>query len=197
MKKGEKSLDAEFFNKMYQQNQDPWDFENSPYEKEKYKATIDIIPNDVYENVFEIGCSNGVLSEMLIPRSKRLLAVDASDIAVKNAKLRLAKFPFVTVQEMTIPEKFPDEKFNLILLSEVGYFLNESDLIIARDKMIAALLPKGHLILVHWTPYVEEFPLTGDYVHEKFRECAGDRQPLIHISEKVESQYRMDLYEKR
>lgn len=199
MEKEHKSLDAEFFNNMYQKNEDPWDFENSPYEKEKYKATLEIIPDRQYENVFEVGCANGVLSEMLLSRSKNLLAVDASTIAVKNAKRRMVSYPFVRVMEMTIPYGFPDEKFDLILFSEVGYFLSEEDLIIARDKMIDALLPKGNLVLVHWTPFVEEFPLTGDRVHEIFKMSAGDNssQSLIHISERIETQYRMDLYEKR
>ncbi len=68
MEKPTKSLDAEFFNEMYQRNEDPWDFENSPYEREKYEATLRAIPNPVYENVFEIGCSNGILSEKLAKR---------------------------------------------------------------------------------------------------------------------------------
>lgn len=199
MEKELKSLDAEFFNKMYQKNEDPWDFENSPYEKEKYKATLEIIPDRSYDNVFEIGCSNGMLSEMLLSRSNHLLAVDASAIAVKNAKQRMKDYPFVKVMEMTIPYGYPDEKFDLILLSEVGYFLNEEDLIIARDKMIESLLPNGNLALVHWTPFVEEFPLTGDQVHEIFRQRSGEdfQKPLAHILERIEIQYRMDLYEKR
>jgi SAM-dependent methyltransferase len=199
MEKPVKSLDADFFNRMYQKNEDPWDFESSPYEREKYEATLHAIPDPTYENAFEIGCSNGILSEKLARRCKKLLAVDASEIAIKNAKKRLADCPWVEVREMTIPDNFPTENFDLILLSEVGYFLIKEDLIIARDKMIKALSPKGHLLLVHWTPYVEEFPLTGDEVHEVFLESAGTEKtdPLLHISGKSEGQYRMDLFEKK
>ena len=199
MKKGEKSLDAEFFNKMYQQNEDPWDFENSAYEREKYEATLRAIPKETYENVFEIGCSNGVLSEKLTKIAKRLLAVDASGIAVRNATNRLKSFSFVEVKEMIIPENFPDEKFDLILLSEVGYFLSFEDLQIARDLMIEHLLPNGHLLLVHWTPFVEEFPLTGDQVHDLFIGSSGDEPeiPLIHLYGNQNSEYRLDLFEKK
>lgn len=198
MVKAGKSLDADFFNKMYEQNNDPWDFENSPYEKEKYQATLDILPDDQYENAFEIGCSNGVLSEKLTKCCKRLLAVDASTIAVANAARRLNGYPGVEVREMTIPDHFPDERFDLILLSEVGYFLSMEDLTIARDKMIEALTPKGHLLIVHWTPLVEEFPLTGDQVHDLFLESARSEAGLLtHLQARTESQYRMDLFEKR
>lgn len=197
MNKQGKSLDAEFFNKMYEQNQDPWDFENSPYEREKYQATLNAIPKDKYNNVFEIGCSNGVLSEKLARFCQNLLAVDASSIAVKNAQDRLADYQFVSVQEMTIPENFPQKKFDLILFSEVGYFLDMEDLIAAKDKMIDALLPNGHLLIVHWTPFVEEFPLTGDEVHDLFMESVGSGTgTLRHLHGRVESQYRLDLFEK-
>ena len=198
MEKPEKSLDAEFFNKMYEQNQDPWDFENSAYEREKYDATLKAIPKDKYKSVFEIGCSNGVLSEKLANFCERLLAVDASSIAVENAKKRLADYHFVEVQEMTIPENFPEEQFDLILFSEVGYFLSMEDLTLARDKMIDALAPNGHLLLVHWTPFVEEFPLTGDQVHELFLESAEPESGMLaHLYGRSETQYRLDLFEKK
>lgn len=199
MEKPAKSLEAAFFNEMYRNNEDPWDFENSPYEKEKYEETLKVIPENNYKNIFEIGCSNGILSEKLAGLCARLLAVDASDIAVKNAKKRLGDYSHVEVREMTIPDDFPDEKFDLILLSEVGYFLSKNDLILARDKMIDALLPNGHLLLVHWTPFVEEFPLSGDEVHDTFLEAAGDddSKPLIRLSGKNEEKYRLDLFEKK
>lgn len=199
MEKPTKSLDADFFNEMYQRNEDPWDFENSPYEREKYEATLRAIPNAVYENVFEIGCSNGVLSEKLARRCAHLLAVDASEIATGNARKRLADYPSVEVREMIIPIDFPNENFDLILFSEVGYFLSSEDLTVARDKMIGALSPKGHLLMVHWTPVVEEFPLTGDEVHELFIRSAGGEisDPLIHLYGRREDQYRLDLFEKK
>jgi SAM-dependent methyltransferase len=199
MEKPVKSLDAEFFEKLYQENEDPWNFENSAYEKEKYRATLLAIPNDMYQNIFEIGCSNGVLSMMIVNRCQRLLAVDASVIAVNNAAKRLAKYPHAEVKTMTIPDDFPNEKFDLILFSEVGYFLNEEDLVTARDKMIASLLPHGHLILVHWRPVVAEFPLTGDEVHEIFSEKSGntDQSPLSHLIGESSKEYRLDVFEKK
>ena len=199
MNKPEKSLEASFFENLFAENQDPWNFEESEYEKAKYAATMRLIPNDIYASCFEIGCANGMLTMMLQQRCQKLLAVDASRIAVGNATKRAEKCAHVSVREMEIPKHFPDDRFDLILLSEVGYFLNKGDLTVARDKMIDALLPDGHLILVHWTPFVEEFPLTGDEVHELFLERAGEdsSRPLIHLSNGIEPQYRMDLFSKR
>ena len=199
MNKNRKSLDATFFNNLYQQNQDPWNFEESPYEKEKYEQTLNMIPGDSYANGFEIGCANGVLTQMLIRKCRRLLAVDSSAIAVANATKRLGDYPAVTIREMEIPKDFPNEKFDLMLFSEVGYFLIEDDLLIARNKMLDCLLPGAHLLLVHWTPTVAEFPLTGDQVHELFFSVAGEKKglPLLHLKQRKEAQYRMDLFLKK
>lgn len=196
MDKKKQSLDATFFNKMYEQNQDPWNFESCEYEKEKYRKTLAVIPGEQYNKGFEIGCANGLLTSMLAERCAYLLAVDASSIAVRNAKKRMRPFPNVSIMEMEIPKEFPREKFDLMLLSEVGYFLTEEDLTIARDRMIDCLLTGAHLLLVHWTPPVSEFPLTGDEVHAMFLAMAGDRpeNPLVHLKSITEPQYRMDLF---
>jgi SAM-dependent methyltransferase len=199
MEDSKKSLDASYFNDLYGKNQDPWNFEGSEYEKGKYIQTMLMIPNGVYANVFEIGCSNGLLSMMLKDRSQKLLAVDSSSIAIGNAKKRLARFLNVTVQEMEVPRDFPDMRFDLILFSEVGYFMVEKDLITLRDKMTASLLPGGHLLMVHWTPQVKEFPLTGDQVHQVFISESGNEpnKPLRLLKNKTEEKYRMDLLQRK
>ena len=69
---------------------------------------------------------------------------------------------------MQFPRETPDQTFDLIVLSEVGYYLSERDLLMARDWIVNALRPGGHLLLVHWTPLVEDYPLTGDEVHDLF-----------------------------
>ncbi|WP_254561004.1 SAM-dependent methyltransferase [Dyadobacter diqingensis] len=196
MDKNKKSLDASFFNELYERNQDPWNFEESLYEKNKYEETMRMIPGQRYLSGFEIGCANGLLTLMLRQRCEQLLAVDASRIAVTNAKNRLKEYADVSIEEMEIPVDFPDGKFDLILFSEVGYFLNEQDLVTARNKMIDSLLPGGHLLLVHWRPPVAEFPLTGDDVHALFLSVAGEgaSDPIVHLKQHMETQYRMDLF---
>jgi SAM-dependent methyltransferase len=199
MDNDKKTLDASYFNDLYSQNPDPWNFEHSEYEHTKYARTLGMISEMRFENAFEIGCSNGKLSESLAVQCKRLLAVDSSSIAVANATHRLSGFENVRVEEMEIPWQFPDDTFDLILLSEVGYFFTENDLRAVCEKIISVLEPQGHLLLVHWTGRVDEFPLTGDRVHHLFSEYSGDDElsPLAHLKNATDAQYRMDLFMKR
>ena len=190
------SLSSDYFDNVYQQNEDPWDFENSPYEQQKYEATLSALPNPVYKNVFEIGCSIGVLSEKLASRSKKLLAVDVADLALAKAKVRLKKFPQVQVEKMTVPQEFPEENFDLILLSEVGYYLSKNDLEKLAVLMIEHLDNGGQLLLVHWTPFVPDYPQTGDEVHNYFMDLCLQKQHLQHLYHQREEKFRLDLFER-
>lgn len=191
------SLSKTYFDEVYQAKDDPWNFETSPYELAKYAATMAALPRERYTNAFEIGCSIGVLSELLAQRCDRLLAVDASELPLTVARKRLASYEQVTVNQLSIPAEFPDEQFDLILLSEVGYYLVLDDLKQARQQMLDHLTDNGHLLLVHWTPFVPDYPLTGDQVHEEFLAIAGEGKPLKHMLGQRTEKYRLDLFQKQ
>ena len=190
------SLSSDYFDDVYNRNDDPWDFENSPYEQQKYEATLAALPLPVYQNVFEIGCSIGVLTKKLASRSKKMLSVDVADQALLKAKERLKNFPQVRIEKMTVPQEFPNESFDLILLSEVGYYLSKTDLEKLAALMIANLQTGGQLLLVHWTPFVPDYPQTGDEVHDYFMNLCRQKQHLKHLFNQREEKFRLDLFEK-
>ena len=191
------SLPPEYFDHVYQANRDPWNFESSPYEREKYAATLAALPRPHYAGAFEIGCSLGVLTAQLAPRCGHLLAVDVSEAALALARARCAGLPQVDIQLMQVPADFPAQAFDLILLSEVGYYWSPADLTRAADRMVAALAPGGQLLLVHWTAPVHDYPLTGDDVHELFLTKTTADGSLRHLSGQRHKHYRLDLLEKR
>ncbi len=185
-----------YFDKMYQENRDPWRFETSEYERDKYAATLAALPKVYYKNAFEIGCSIGVLTRQLAQRCERLLAVDGSVLALQKAQERLKAAPHVRFEQMKVPDVFPEDQFDLILVSEVGYYWSWQDMAKAQQLILKSLEPQGHLLLVHWTPYVEDYPLTGDEVHASFMTLARGSGQLKHSKHQRESSYRLDLFEK-
>ncbi len=191
------SLPTTYFDDVYRANNDPWSFETSPYERDKYAATLAALPQQRYASGFEIGCSIGVLSAMLAQRCDQLLSVDASELPLETARKRLASYPQVRVRQMSIPDEFPDESFDLIVLSEVGYYLSLDNLNRLRQQLLAHLTTGGHLLLVHWTPLVPDYPLTGDQVHEQFMAIASRDKPLLHRLNQRADTYRLDLFQKQ
>jgi SAM-dependent methyltransferase len=190
------TLPPDYFDDVYRANEDPWQFASSPYEREKYAATLAALSRPHYERAFEIGGSIGVFTAQLAPRCGHLLSVDVSEAALTQARLRCANLPQVEIKKMQVPGEFPDGQFDLILVSEVGYYLSPPDLARAADQMLAGLTPGGQLLLVHWTPVVHDYPQTGDEVHEFFLAKTQPGGPLRHLLGERHDKYRLDLLEK-
>ena len=188
-----RSLPPTYFDRMYSESDDPWGFETRPYEAEKYRTTLAALPRETYRSAFEIGCSIGVLTEELGARCKSLLSVDVSERALKRARERCSHLAHVQFEIMRVPDEFPDKSFDLIIVSEVGYYWSREDLLRTRRCIVEHLDAGGQVLLVHWTPFVDDYPLTGDEVHETFRE-AGDE--LRHLGRQRADLYRLDLFEK-
>ncbi len=190
------SLSQTYFDDIYRANEDPWNFTTSDYERGKYEDTLNSLGRDRYANAFEIGTSIGVLTAQLARRCDHLITVDASELPLKQARERLKDAPNVTIRQMAVPDEFPDELFDLILVSEVAYYWSMDDLHKAQQLMLDHLQLGGHLLLVHWTPEVHDYPLTGDAVHDEFLALTGDGQLLRHVHGHRKETYRVDLFEK-
>jgi SAM-dependent methyltransferase len=189
-----KSLTTEFFEQLYQENPDPWQFATSEYEAKKYAATLNALPRNLYKAGFEIGGSIGILTEKLARRCQALLSIDVSQIAQDQAIDRCRHLNNIKFELMSVPESFPTASFDLIVLSEVGYYWSWEDLRKAQGLIVDRLRPQGHLLLVHWIADRGILSLTGDEVHNDFLELVPDH--LRRIKSLTQDKYRLDLFEK-
>ena len=188
------TLPPSYFDDVYRANTDPWNFETSAYERGKYATTVAALTRPEYRQAFEIGCSLGVLTEQLAPRCAHLLAIDVAEAPLIRARERCQGLPQVEFRRLSLPAEFPaGARFDLVVLSEVGYYWALPDLERVAEQLLAALEPGGELLLVHWTPPVHDYPLTGDEVHEFFLQKAGPGGPLRHLAGQRHETYRLDL----
>ena len=156
-------LTAAYFDELYAADADPWDFETSPYEHAKYDATIAALGGP-YETGLEIGCSIGVLTERLRPHVAELLAVDVSEPALAAARRRV---PGVRFERRELPEEFPPRDFELIVASEVLYYLDPPAFEATLDRL------RGTVLAVHWRHPTRTYPMTGDEVHDALTRRLG------------------------
>jgi ubiquinone/menaquinone biosynthesis C-methylase UbiE len=101
------SLPPAYFDHLYQQHADPWDFASSDYEARKYRTTLAALPGARYDTALEIGCSIGVFTRMLALRCHRLLALDVASYALAQARERCIDLPHVEFVQCQIPLEFP------------------------------------------------------------------------------------------
>ena len=186
-------LGREYFEGLYAASGDPWNFETSDYEREKYHRTLEVLGDRRFRRALEAGASIGVFTGMLAGRCDALLAVDVSEKAVAAARERLTGLDHVRVERRTLPEEMPEGPFDLIVASEVLYYFPREEMLQMLGGFEAALAPGGALLAVHWRRETRTYPLQGDEVHELL--AANTR---LALTESVAApDYRLDLFEDR
>src|SRR5690242_5116845 len=155
------SRGADHFERLYDASPDPWRFSSSEYEQSKYQRTIASLGDCRFRSGFEAGCSVGVLTRMLAVHCDTLLAVDIVETPLRGARSVCADQSWVRFAQMQIPGQWPTATFDLIVLSEVLYFLSPADVARAADRVIDTLEPGGVVLLVNWRGRSDD-PCTGD-----------------------------------
>ena len=184
-------LEREYFEELYAGSTDPWGFESSEYERRKYARTLEALGGRRFRRALEVGASIGVFTAILAPFCDDLLAVDTSERAVTLARERLAGSEHVRVEQRTLPEEMPRGPFDLIVASEVLYYLTRELVIEILGLFEEALAPGGSLLAVHWRKQTETYPLLGDEVHE----LLVRNTRLTNTRTIIEPEYRLDLFE--
>ena len=186
------SLPPSYFKRVYDNSSDPWDFQTSEYEASKYADTLESLPAARFDNALEIGCSIGVLTCKLAQRCDALLSIDVSDRALEAARARCASQKHVQFRRMEFPREAPDGFFDLVLVSEVAYYWQREDLERAATVLAAHQQAGSHLLLVHFTDLVPDYPLTGDQVHSAWLERPEWKPVNGHRC----AHYRVDLLQR-
>lgn len=177
------SVPTTFFDQLYESNPDPWAFRDRWYEQRKRALTLASLPRQHYASIYELGCANGELSAGLAQRTDRLLCCDAAAKAVELARERLRHCPHAQVQQSRVPAHWPEEHFELIVLSELGYYLDEAELHHLIERVVRSLTPDGHFLACHWRPAIEGCSLTGDSVHHRLHESLGLHRLARHLED--------------
>jgi len=141
---------ARHFDALYRQDVDPWRTRTRWYERRKRALTLAVLPAERYARACEPGCGAGETTLALARRCDQVVASDASAAAVRQARRRLAGSPHVTIAQARMPEDWPAGPFDLVVLSELGYYLPEDDLARLADKCRHALIAGGALVACHW-----------------------------------------------
>lgn len=188
------TLKPEYFQRLYEADPDPWRFATSGYERDKYAATMEALARPRYERALDVGCSIGVLTAQLSTRCGTLIAVEPIGIALAAARTRCAKAANVSFLQGMVPETWPDGRFDLIVLSEVLYYLSRDDLGELAAKANLSLQADAEMVLVHWTGETD-YPLSGDAAADAFIEGVTakgrfrpDRDRALRTG-----QYRLDV----
>jgi protein-L-isoaspartate O-methyltransferase len=154
----------DYFARVYATDDDPWRFESAWYERRKQALTMALLPRQRYTHAFEPGCASGEITRLLSARVDHVTAVELMPRIAARAATRLVDCDNVDVRVGVIPEDWPDQRFDLILLSEVAYYVDATGLTEISNHVDQTLVTGGDLVAVHYVG-ATDYPLTGTQVH--------------------------------
>jgi cyclopropane fatty-acyl-phospholipid synthase-like methyltransferase len=169
-------LPDDYFDQMYSRSTDPWELATRWYEQRKYAITLALLPCQRYQHAFEPGCSIGVLTALLTQRCTRVTATDVAAAALENASRRLTKAgrsDQVTLLRRSMDEPWPPGPFDLVVLSEVGYYMASDELRAVLDRELPKLATGATVVAAHWRHPVDDYPMSGDATHDVIAARAG------------------------
>lgn len=179
------SLPPDYFADRWAADDDPWRIAARWYERRKRDLVCATLPRERFGSVLELGCAAGHLTERLAERCDTLLACDGDARAVTLATARLAQRPDtggqVVVERRWLPEQWPDGVFDLVVVSEVGYYLGTEDLDRLARQSLDSLAPDGVVLACHWRHAAPGYPGVASQVHARL--AATGLSSLAHHEE--------------
>jgi hypothetical protein len=112
-------------------------------------------------------------------RCDALVATDCAPTAVEQARVRLGGHSHVEVGRMQVPHEWPDGPFDLVVLSELLYYLDGDRREALITRTMGSLSDDGHIVTVHYWS-AAKVPGTSDDVHDGFRRHPGLRKMVTH-----------------
>ena len=157
---------------LYADTDDPWAFRSSAYEAWRMEAVVRCLPRRRYGAALELGCGNGELARRVAPLCDAYTGLDAVPAALAAARAAVPEGRFVEAfLPCDLPEPVMGGTYDLVLLSEVLYFLDSGAIGgLARD--LDRDHPEADVVTVTWRGSTSH-ALDGDAASATFREATA------------------------
>lgn len=169
-------LPNQYFDDIYATASDPWRLADRWYEERKYNITMAMLPNERYRHAFEPGCSIGTLTEKLTLRCDHVTSSDvavAALAATRDRVERAGRSEKLTLCQTSLDGDWPTADVDLVVISEVAYYLHPDTLRLVLDRECARLVTGTTVVAAHWRHPVDDYPLSGDEAHDLVLATSG------------------------
>lgn len=142
-------IDAAGFEAKFRENIDPWDYATSPFEAHKRQVVLHACGSRLHGRGLELACAIGETTRTLVSRCLRILALDGSGTALAEAARRTGGCRNVTLGLALLPGDMPRGPFDLIVVSEILYYLAPNDMRLLLSRLERALARGGRMVVLH------------------------------------------------
>jgi SAM-dependent methyltransferase len=140
---------------LFRDANDPWRYRTSPERgSDRFAAALEMLDavrpeGRLFGEVLEIGCAEGLFTELLASRCDRLLAVDVSDIALGRARDRCRSRPDVSFRSWDLLRDPPlADRYDLVVVMAVlDNFVRIRQQKLLRSRIVDLVRPGGYLLV--------------------------------------------------
>lgn len=188
---------ADHFSRLYRDGRDFWGVRDRPYEVAKRAAAVAFLQGWRGQRGLELGCGEGFLAARLIEEGTlgTVTGIDLDPGIIDRAWQTHAALSGAAFRQGRMPEDFPPEPFDLLVVSEMLYFLAEREIADLAARMTRAARPGALCLLVNYLGRTET-PLDGDGAADFLRAVTADDWEPVRQARRPEG-FRLDLLRRR
>ena len=153
------------FANLYAANPDPWGTATREYESRKRDVALACLPRPRYRRALDVGCGTGLLTAKLAGRCDEVVAFDGVTEAVAATRAATVGLENVRVELARLPDQIPGGPFDLIVFSEVLYYLDSADMEVVLATIKKRLYPRADILAVDWRPATHDAPRDAQSAH--------------------------------
>lgn len=152
--------------RLFRWSEDPWNFERSPYEQERFRSLLKTVRELPHDTILEVGCGEGTFTHHLTSLKSQIVAIDVSATAISRARQRC---PNVTLLQRSLHDFSSHLKFDLVLCLETLYYVKDVQRAIERLSSLGRFCMVSYLDREQKTldPFFERMQLVKSERFEK------------------------------
>ncbi|MGH8861139.1 MAG: PIG-L family deacetylase, partial [Jatrophihabitantaceae bacterium] len=174
-----------YFDGLYRRAPDPWGLSTRFYEQRKRAALLAGLTRPRFRRAFEPGCATGLLTTELACRCDEVVGWDVAAGAIEQAAANVDGCGNVSLARRAVPDEWPGGEFDLIVLSEVGYYCDPAEI---AGRVQSSLGADGVLVACHWRHDALMHRHSAETVHAVL---GAGRQLVVHH---VEDDYLLQVW---
>ena len=173
-------IDAAGFEAMFRRDIDPWNYAHSAFEAHKRGVLLRAVGQRHHARALELACAIGETTKHLAPRCLRLTAQDSSPTALREARRRIGRAVRVSLDLGVLPADMPKGPFDLIVASEILYYLRPNALRVLLDRMRRATAIGGRIVILHHLRNFDDAAILPRLAQATALRCFGHRMRLAY-----------------
>jgi hypothetical protein len=184
----------EHLNDLYGLAEDPWHMRGDwPLERRR-ELLVASLNHARYGRAYLPGCGGGELIPVLARRTERVLATDDNRPRLAEARARTEHLSNVVIDYRQLPEDWPTgQRFDLIVLNELGYLMDLSDWAGLAEAVRSSLRPDATVVACHRNEQFSGRFLATETLHGTLDTMLG----LARQTRVIDADFAIDVWTNR